>query len=135
MLLLDVDSTKICCKRPNRAMENAFFVVDRTQLKSANDWLVSNVGSFEHRGSSAKVYTILNGKIVASKVWANKRLEDLVMEDGQYWVQNVFHRHKKYSDFLRTSTTILDWKNITLVPTKTLDRGKLSSPQHRPHWR
>ena len=99
-------------------MENAFFVVDRTQLKSANDWLVSNVGSFEHRGSSAKVYTILNGKIVVSKVSANKRLEDLVMEDGQYWIKNVFHRDKKYSDFLRTSTTILDWKNITLVPKK-----------------
>ena len=58
-------------------MENALFIVDRTQLKSANDWLVSDV---------AKVYTILNGKIVACKVWAYKRLEDLVMEDGQYWV-------------------------------------------------
>lgn len=89
MLLLNVDSTKICCKRPNRAMENAFFVVDRAQLKSANDCLVSDVGSFERRGSSAKVYTILNGKIVTSEVWANKRLKDLVMEDGQYWVQNV----------------------------------------------
>ena len=114
VLLLDVDSTKICCKRPNGAMENAFFVVDRTQLKSANDWLVSDVGSFEHRGSSAKVYTILNGKIVASKVWANKRLEDLVMEDGQYLVKNVFHRHKKYPDFLRTSTTILDCSKTEL---------------------
>lgn len=70
-------------------MENAFFVVDQAQLKSANDCLVSDVGSFERRGSSAKVYTILNGKIVASEVWANKRLKDLVMEDGQYWVKNV----------------------------------------------
>ena len=95
-------------------MENAFFVVDRTQLKSANDWLVSDVGSFEHRGFSAKVYTILNGKIVSRKVWVNKRLEDLVMEDGQYLVKNVFHRHNKYPDFLRTSITILDFSKTEL---------------------
>lgn len=114
VILLDVDFTKICCKRPNGAMENALFVVDWTQLKSANDWLVSDVGSFEHRGSSANVYTILHGKILASRFWANKRLEDLVMEDGQYLVKNVFHRHKKYPDFLRTSTTILDCSKTEL---------------------
>lgn len=100
VLLLDVDSTKICCKLPNGAMEDAFFVVDRTQLKSANDWLVTAVGSFEHRGSSAKVYTILNGKIVASKVWANKRLEDLVMKlMASIWLKMCFTKTKSIQTF------------------------------------
>ena len=79
MQLLDVDSTKICSRRPNEAMENSIFVVDRSQLKNPKDWLVTDVGSFEHRGSSAKVYTIANGKIVSSKVWNRKKLDGLTI--------------------------------------------------------
>lgn len=36
------------------------------------------------------------------------------MEDGQYWAKNVFHGHKKYPDFLRTSTRILDCSKTEL---------------------
>ena len=60
------------------------------------------------------LYNLLNGKIPTSKVWANKRLEDLVMEDVQYLVKNVFHGHKKYPDFLGTSTTIPDCSKTEL---------------------
>lgn len=35
-------------------MENSVFVVDRSQLKTTKDWLVTDVGSFEHSSSSAK---------------------------------------------------------------------------------
>ena len=58
VLLLDVDETEICSKRPNGVEGNAFFVVDHSQLKSAKDWLTMDVGSFEHSGSSAKVFTV-----------------------------------------------------------------------------
>lgn len=106
VLLLDVDLTKICSKRPNGVAENAFFVVDRSQLKSAKDWLSTDVGSFEHRGSSARVFTIVEGEIVDSYTWRGKKSPPL--KEGQYLVRNVFYRHKKYTDFVRTATTISD---------------------------
>ena len=83
-----------------------FFVVDRSQLKSAKDWLSTDVGSFEHRGSSARLFTIVEGEIVDSYTWRGKKSPPL--KEGQYLVRNVFYRHKKYTDFVRTATTISD---------------------------
>ena len=51
-------------------MNNACFVIDRSQLKNSDDWLVTDLGSFENRGSSARIYVIQNDKIVKS--WACK---------------------------------------------------------------
>lgn len=48
-------------------MENASFVVDRSQLKKSEDWLVTDLGAFENRGSSARVFTIADGKMVESR--------------------------------------------------------------------
>ena len=48
-------------------MENASFVVDRSQLKNSKDWLVTDLGAFENRGNSAQVFTIADGKIVESR--------------------------------------------------------------------
>ena len=108
VLLLDVDETKICTKRPNGVEENAFFVVDRSELKSAKDWLTMDVGSFEHCGSSARVFTIAEGEIVESYTWHGKKKESPPLKQSQYIVRNVYHRHKKYQDFVHTSTTISD---------------------------
>lgn len=114
MLLLDVDSTKICSKRPNGVEENAFFVVDRSQLKSAKDWLVTDVGCFEHRGSSARIFTIEEDQIVESKRWRGKKNNSTSLGQGQYVARNVYHRHKKYQDFVRTATTISDFTGSEL---------------------
>lgn len=115
VLLLDVDTTKKCSKRPNGVEENAFFVVDRSQLKSAKDWLTTDVGSFEHRGSSARVFTIVEDEIVESETWRGKK-RGLSLKQGQYIARNVYYRHKKYQDFVRTATTISDstWGELQL---------------------
>lgn len=73
VLLLDVDTTKICSKRPNGVEENAFFVVDPSQLKSTKDWLMMDIGSLEHRGSSAGVFTIVEDEVVESETWRGKK--------------------------------------------------------------
>jgi hypothetical protein len=41
VLFLDVDSKKVCSKRPNGVQENACFVIDRSQLKHPEDWLIT----------------------------------------------------------------------------------------------
>lgn len=61
---LDVDSSKICRRRPKNVMENAAFVVDRALLKNSEDWLVTDLGAFENRGSSARVFVISGDEIV-----------------------------------------------------------------------
>ncbi|KAJ7375266.1 hypothetical protein OS493_002013 [Desmophyllum pertusum] len=86
ILLLDVDSTKICTKRPNGVHENSFFVIDRAQLKNASDWLMTDVGAFDHRGKA----------------------EQPQLREGEYLIRNLFFRHKNYNDFLRTATTLVD---------------------------
>ena len=54
-------------------MENALFIVDRTQLKSANDWLVSDVGSYlvlkSIQSEMAKLLRVKSGLIKDSKTW------------------------------------------------------------------
>ena len=67
ILLLNVDRAKICSKRPNGVQENAFFVIDRAQLKHVEDWLITDVGSFENRGSNSRLFTIVDGSIAYSK--------------------------------------------------------------------
>lgn len=68
------------------------------------------------------------------------------LEKGEFLVRNVFERHKKYTDFQRTSTLIyavvvpfhLAWfstplraKNTTLALISTLGQGKSSYQQPR----
>ena len=54
-------------------MENALFIVDRAQLKSANDWLVSDVGSYlvlkSIQSEMAKLLRVKSGLIKDSKTW------------------------------------------------------------------
>ena len=108
ILFLDVDSEKFCSKRPNGVQENACFVIDRAQLKHAEDWLMTDVGSFENRGSSSRVYTIIDGNIIDSKHVRGSKKKLLALREAEYLVRNVYYRHKKYVDFYRTVTTISD---------------------------
>ena len=108
ILFLDVDLEKVCTKRPNGVQENACFVIDRSQLKNAEDWLVTDVGSFQNLGASARVFHIENGLIVHSAQIRGKKSSQLKRSKGEYLVRNVYYKHKKYPDFLRTATTISD---------------------------
>ena len=108
VLLLDIDITKVCSKRPNGVQENACFVIDRSQLKHGEDWLVTDVGSFENRGSSARVFSTKDGHVLHSSHIRGKREDQSQLSEGEYLVRNVYYRHKKYLDFWRTVTTISD---------------------------
>lgn len=99
----------MCSERPNSVQQNACFVIDRSNLKSAEDWLVTDVGSFQNVGASARVFRIDNGQVVHSEQIRGKRSSQLSKRSGgEYLVQNVYYRHKNYSDFDRTVTTIAD---------------------------
>ena len=98
----------MCTKRPNGVQENAYFVIDRFQLKNAEDWLVTDVGSFQNLGASARVFHIENGQVVHSEQIRGKKSSQLERNEGEYLVRNVYYKHKKYKDFLRTATTISD---------------------------
>ena len=42
-----------------------------------------------------------------TKTWRGKK-SGLSLKQGQYIVRNVYYRHEKYQDFVRTATTISD---------------------------
>ena len=99
----------MCSERPNGVQENACFVIDRSQLKNVADWLVTDVGSFQNLGASARVFRIENGQVVHSEQIRGKRSSQLSRRsEGEYLVRNVYYRRKKYGDFLRTVTIISD---------------------------
>lgn len=90
-------------------MENAAFVVDRALLKNSEDWLVTDLGAFENRGSSARVFVISGDEIVESRFSKGTKADKANLRKGEYLVRNVFERHKKHQDFNRTSTIITKW--------------------------
>ena len=80
-------------------MENCCFVIDRTALKHSDDWLVTDLGSFENRGSSARIFAIKDDKMVDAYACKGTLAECQKLEKGEFLVRNVFERHKKYTDF------------------------------------
>ena len=106
ILSLDVDEAKVCVKRPKNVMENCCFVIDRTAIKNSDDWLVTDLGSFENRGSSARIFVLKDDKMVDAYACKGTLAERQKLEKGEFLVRNVFERHKKYTDFQRTSTLI-----------------------------
>ena len=101
VLLLDVDETKICYRRPINAKKNPCFVIDRSQLKNSDSWHVTDLGLFENRGSSACISVFQNDKI--EKNWACKGIQakQNKLGHGEFLMRNVFKRHRKHTDFMR----------------------------------
>lgn len=108
ILLPDVDTTKVCTRSPNSVQENGFFVIDRARLKNAADWLMTDVGAFDHRGVSSRIFKTDSNQILESAMFRGKKSEMPQLREVEYFIRNVFYRRKKYQDFLRTVTTLVD---------------------------
>ena len=75
--------------------ENASFVVDRSQLKKSEDWLVTDLGAFENRGSSARVFTIADGKMVESRCSRGSKSEKKKQFQKQQFLKVAENGHLK----------------------------------------
>ena len=87
-------------------MENCCFVIDRTVLKNSDDWLVTDLGSFENRSSSAHIFVLKHDKMVDAYACKGTLAGRQKLEKGEFPDRNVFERHKKYTEIQRTSTLI-----------------------------
>ena len=95
-------------------MRNCGFVIDRTALTDPEDWLATDLGSFERRGPSARVFEV-NGSNIVNSYTSKGRKEDVSkLKGNEYLVKTVIGRHQKYSDFVRTVTVVLDSTGHTL---------------------
>ena len=103
ILLLDVDTTKVCTRRPNNVQENCFFAIDRAQQKNASDWLMTDV-----EGVSGRIFRTDSNQILASTMFHGKKSEIPQLREGEYLIRNIFYQHRKYHDFLRRVTTLVD---------------------------
>lgn len=67
-----------------------------------------DIGFLEYRGLSVGVFIIVEDEVVESEIWRGKK-SGLSLKQGRYIVRNVYYRYKKYQDFVRTVTIILDF--------------------------
>ena len=81
-------------------------MIDRSQLTNSDDWLVTDLGSFENRGSSARINVIQNDKIGKSWTCKGTQAERNKLGRGEFFMRNVFERHRKHTDFTRNSTLV-----------------------------
>ena len=63
ILYFEVNESRVCSKRPLCVEENKSFVVNRSVLKDAKGWLITDNGSFRNLGNSFKVFGTENGKV------------------------------------------------------------------------
>ena len=108
VLFLDVDISKICTKRRNCVMRYCGFVIDRSTLRDPSDWLTTDLGSFERRGPSARVFEVNGSEILNSCSSRGRKEDNANLKKNEYLVKTVVSRHRRYTDFQRTATVILD---------------------------
>ena len=70
--------------------------------------MVSDVGSFENHGSSARVFSTKDRHGLHSSHIYGKREDQRQVSEGECLFHNVYYKHKKYNAFCRTVTTISD---------------------------
>ena len=111
ILVLNVDDERVCINRPLAVQENAVFVINRACLKSPDDWLQDDHGSFENKGHSGIIVTTGNEDGVFTGRLPRKKQERPVLEQGQYLVKTTYWTHGKYKDFKRKTVEVTNWQN------------------------
>ena len=89
-------------------MRNCGFVIDRSTLRDPSDWLATDLGSFERCGPSARVFEVNGSEIVNSCTSRGRKKDIANLKKNEYLVKTVVSRHRRYTDFQRTATVILD---------------------------
>lgn len=90
ILVLNVDDERICVNRPLAVQENAAFVINRASLKSPDDWLQDDHGSFENKGHSGIIVTTTNEDGVYIERLPRRKQERQVLQQGQYLVKRTY---------------------------------------------
>ena len=111
ILVLNVDDERVCVNRPLAVQENAVFVINRACLKSPDDWLQDDHGSFENKGHSGIIVTTSDEDGVYTERLPRRKQERRVLEEGQYLVKTTYWTHRKYKDFKRKTVEVTNWKN------------------------
>ena len=95
ILMLNIDQSKVCTRRPLKFQGNAVF--DRESLKGKGDWLCTDLGSFVNKGQSGRIMTVKGRTITIDRP---------PLEMGQYVVMTTYWKHAKYTDFCRMTTVV-----------------------------
>ena len=109
--MLNVDVERVCSDRPLAVQENAVFVTDRACLKSPDDWLQDDHGSFENKGHSGIIVTTSSEDGVFTERLPRRKQERPVLKQGQYLVKTTYWTHRTYKDFKRKTVEVTNWKN------------------------
>ena len=69
ILMLNIDQSKVCTRRPLKFQGNAVF--DRESLKGKGDWLCTDLGSFVNKGQSGRIMTV-KGRTITNRSAATR---------------------------------------------------------------
>ena len=75
ILVFNIDDEQVCINRPLAVQENAVLVINRACLKSPDDWLQDDHGSFENKGHSGIIVTTSNGDSVFTERLPRRKQE------------------------------------------------------------
>ena len=145
VLVNNVNHSKVCTKHPLRVQENAVFVIQRSALKHRDDWLVTDLGSFDNKGQSGRVFKVEGEEVISTRRWPRRVEERFRLEDDEYLVLSTYWRPQSTRISLEsqrlcrrniTRNLTLSWSSIISKETSTtsaqrniLDRNDHSSLQ------
>ena len=93
------DLTRICTEVPQHVQEDAFVLIDASQLSDRKDFTLDWHGNFRNRGHGGKIFQMRNNVIVGSRNYSRQANERTPLGKNEYLVQAVYWVHQKHSDF------------------------------------
>lgn len=79
-----------------------------------DDWLVTDLGSFDNKGQSGRVFKVEGEEVISTRRWPRRVEERFRLEDDEYLVLSTYWRHAKYKDFSRITTVVSQKHNKEL---------------------
>ena len=89
-LLLNRKSHRICTNRPLAPQENCSFLIDTSKLGDINDWKADDHGSWRNCGSSGRIVTEHNNKVMYSSRMPRSKGKRPKLENNQHEFQTTY---------------------------------------------
>ena len=110
-LILNSKSKRICSNRPLAPQRDSTFLIDSAKLQDLDDWKCDDHGAWKNCGSSGRIVTMNNGKVIESSRLPRSKANRPKLQRNQYLFLSTYYRHGKYGDFKRKSIFAFDFKN------------------------
>ncbi len=100
ILLKPIDDTLVCRKVPTAIRHNVCFLLDRSSLKSENDWKCDDLGSWKNNGVQRHRFCLDEGEVLPVDV------DDPLQEGIKYIVKRTYFKNNSAPDLKKCASFI-----------------------------